>query len=187
MRRRMTVLAAITTLLLLAAACGGDGGALSESDLIKIRNFDRVLTIEDLKAIGFKDNKQYNVEGLPDAADAWKGFWGLDIYDRHDYELRFYPSHQVAVDSGSAMAEEATGDEFEQTRDSQTWTAGVRDRWKARGVTDVSSGGSRQAPGPAFADWVIFGNVVMLCEGLDEMQALERCEQLGDALAAPAG
>ena len=41
--------------------------------------------------------------------------------------------------------------------------------------------------GTAFADWVIFGNIMMLCEGLDVTQALERCEQLGDALAAPAG
>ena len=107
-------------------------------------------------------------------------FWGLDPYKRHDYEIRFYASHALAVSSGQQLAIDATGAEFEAKRDEQVWTEGVKDRWQARGVTDVSSGGSRQAPGPTYQDWAIVGNMVILCDGLDSEQAIICCASLID-------
>ena len=169
-------IAVLAAFALIAAACGGGGSDVG--DFVQVRSAPADYTIDDLKTFGFKTSKQYDVEGLPDGLDAWKGFWGLDPYDRHDYEIRFYESHDIAVSSGQAMAVEATGDEFEASRDTQTWTTGVKDRWQARGVTDVSSPGSRQAPGPTYLDWAIVGNMVILCDGLDSDQALERCSSL---------
>ncbi len=158
-------------------ACAGS--AANEADnFVQIRTAPTNYTIDDLKAFGFKTSKDYDVQGLPDALEAWKGFWGLDPYNRHDYELRFYPSHDLAVSSGKGHAINATGAEFEATRDSQVWTEGVKDRWQARGVTDVSSAGSRQAPGPTYQDWAIVGNLIMLCDGLDSEQAIIRCGDL---------
>ena len=179
---RPIMIALILTLFAVFAlaltACGsGDSAA---ENFAQVRAAPADYTIDDLTAIGFKAFKDYDVEGLPDGLDAWKGFWGLDPYDRHDYEVRFYASHDLAVSSGQQLAIDATGAEFEAKRDEQVWTEGVKDRWQARGVTDVSSGGSRQAPGPTYQDWAIVGNMVILCDGLDSEQALERCASLID-------
>ena len=160
-------------------ACGSSA-ADEAATFVQVREAPADYTIEDLKAIGFKASKDYDIEGLPDGLDAWKGFWGLDPYDRHDYEIRFYASHALAVSSGQQLAIDATGAEFEAKRDEQVWTEGVKDRWQARGVTDVSSGGSRQAPGPTYQDWAIVGNMVILCDGLDSEQAIIRCASLID-------
>ena len=176
-RLRLAVYGAILAgFAVVAAACGSGGSDIE--DFVQIRPAPANYTIDDLKTIGFKASKQYDVEGLPDGLDAWKGFWGLDPYSRNDYEIRFYASHEIAVSSGQAMAVEATGDEFEASRDNQTWTVGVKDRWQTRGVTDVSSAGSRQSPGPTYQDWAILGNMVILCDGLDSEQALIRCSSL---------
>ncbi len=183
---RVSLPAVIGLFALAAVACGGGGDSAEDlAASVKVRTFERNLAIADFEAIGLKANKQYDIEGLPEGLDAWRGFWGADPSNRNDYEIRFYPSHTVAAATGAALAEEATGDEFAESRETQTWTVGVRDRWQARGVTDVSSGGSRQAPGPTYADWVILGNTAILCTGLDEGQALGRCRDLGDAMIGP--
>ncbi len=172
-----------SALALVAIACGGGDSAEDLETEIKVRDFGRTLAIEDFQAIGLKANKQYDVAGLPQGLDAWRGFWApAGEQNRDDFEIRFYESHAVAAATGAELAEEATGEEFEETRDSQTWTEGVKDRWQARGVTDVSSAGSRQSPGPTYADWVIFGNTAILCVGLDSSQALEKCRDIGDAM-----
>ncbi len=182
---RRILLSALSIAALAVVACGSGGdSAASLEEEIKVRAFARNLTIADFEAVDLKANKQYDVEGLPEGIDAWRGFWGPNPSSRNDYEIRFYASHDVAAGTGATLAEEATGDEFAASRDSQTWTEGVKDRWQARGVTDVSSAGSRQAPGPTYADWVIFGNTAILCTGLDSAQALERCRDLGDAVIA---
>ncbi len=170
------VIVAIVAMAL--SACGGSGDDIE--NFVQIRTAPINYTIEDLETFGLKASKQYDIEGLPDGLDAWKGFWGLDPYNRHDYEIRFYASHELAVSSGQQLAIDATGAEFEAKRDEQVWTEGVKDRWQARGVTDVSSGGSRQAPGPTYQDWAIVGNMVILCDGLDSEQALIRCSSLID-------
>jgi len=172
------------TALLSAAACGGGGRTPGEEKFLfqKILPSDRPYTLDDFAAAGFKKSKEYNVQGLPQAESAWKGFWGPDAGSRTDYELRFYPSHEAAVEAGAPLADEATGKEFEQKRDSQTWTEGVKDRWRAGNVTAGVTGGVTAGPGPIYGDFAIFGNVVLLCEGADSGQALERCRGLVEAL-----
>ena len=108
-------LIALTLVLFFALMGCGSGSQTDES--VQIRTAADNYTIEDLKAFGFKTSKHYDVEGLPDGLDAWKGFWGLDPYDRHDYEIRFYASHDLAVSSGKAIAIESSGAEFEANRD----------------------------------------------------------------------
>ena len=168
---------ALTLVLLFALMGCGNGSQTGGS--VQIRTAPDNYTIEDLKAFGFKTSKHYDVEGLPDGLDAWKGFWGLDPYDRHDYEIRFYASHDLAVSSGKPMAIESTGPEFEASRETQTWTEGVKDRWQAQGVTDISGGASKQSkPRPTYPNWAILGNMVILCDGLDSEQSLIRCDAL---------
>ena len=169
----------LAVMVLVLAGCGSD--STLDEGFVQIRTAPDNYTVDDLKTFGFKTSKNYDVEGLPDALDAWKGFWGLDPYDRHDYEIRFYASHDLAVSSGKPMAIESTGPEFEASRETQTWTEGVKDRWQAQGVTDISGGASKQSkPRPTYPNWAILGNMVILCDGLDSEQSLIRCGELID-------
>ena len=172
-----TVLVLLAMIVLVLAGCGSD--STLDEGFVQIRTAPDNYTVDDLKTFGFKTSKNYDVEGLPDALDAWKGFCGLDPYDRHDYEIRFYASHDLAVSSGKPMAIESTGPEFEASRETQTWTEGVKDRWQAQGVTDISGGASKQSkPRPTYPNWAILGNMVILCDGLDSEQSLIRCDAL---------
>ena len=167
----------LAVMVLVLAGCGSD--STLDEGFVQIRTAPDNYTVDDLKAFGFKASKHYDVEGLPDGLDAWKGFWGLDPYDRHDYEIRFYASHDLAISSGKPIAIESTGEEFEASRETQTWTEGVKDRWQAQGVTDISGGASKQSkPRPTYPNWTILGNMVILCDGLDSEQSLIRCDAL---------
>jgi len=177
--RNKIVRVLVVVMLSVMIGCGSD--ASLDEGFVQIRTAPDNYTVDDLKAFGFKTSKHYDVEGLPDGLDAWKGFWGLDPYDRHDYEIRFYASHDLAVSSGKPIAIESTGEEFEASRETQTWTEGLKDRWQAQGVTDISGGASRQSkPRPTYPNWAILGNMVILCDGLDSEQALIRCGELID-------
>ncbi len=183
------LVAAVAATLLAAAACGS-GEAASEDEAFrfqKIEPSDRTYVLDDMVGAGFKKSKQYDVEGLPQATAAYKGFWGPDASSRTDYELRFYASHEAAVEHGAPLAQEATGEEFELKRDSQTWTEGEKDRWRAGNVTAGSTGGVTAGPGPIYGDFAILGNVIMLCEGADTSHALERCEGLAKAVYDASG
>ncbi len=176
---KLAINVVLVVMVLMMAGCGSD--ASLDEGFVQIRTAPDNYTVDDLKAFGFKTSKHYDVEGLPDGLDAWKGFWGLDPYDRHDYEIRFYASHDLAVSSGKPIAIESTGEEFEASRETQTWTEGLKDRWQAQGVTDISGGASRQSkPRPTYPNWAILGNMVILCDGLDSEQALIRCGELID-------
>lgn len=177
----------LALMVLTLSGCDSDG---SRTDgFVQINTAPGNYTIEDLKEFGFKTSKHYDVEGLADGLDAWKGFWGLDPYERHDYEIRFYASHDLAISSGKPIAIESTGEYFEVDRDTfiksgdqsgyrvfkkkQTWKEGVKDRWQANPLGSV---------GPTYQDWMILGNMVILCDGLDSEEALIRCTELIDNL-----
>ncbi len=179
-RNATATLVVIATLLLVA--CGSSDDSDSSGGFQKITDTSQVFEIADFTSAGFKASKQYDVESLPDALDAWLGFWGPSASDRTDFELRFYGSHEVAVRAGAPLADEATGDLFRERKDAQTWTVGQKDRWRAGSATGITTRDSGSGTGPRYADFVIFGNVVLLCEGADTGQSFDRCEGLIDAL-----
>jgi len=174
---------ALGTALLAVAACGGagDGEAANEPEFQKIDPSGGVYTIDDFLAAGFKKSKQYDVTGLPGAVDARLGFFGPDPQSRKQYELRFYASHEDAVEQGILLAEEVTGEDAAEYRLNPTWEEGARDRW-------VSSSGGHwgglelRGPSPVYGGYAIYGNVLMLAEAADSVDALERCESLVLAL-----
>ena len=174
---------ALLTALLAVAACGGGSEATDEPEFQRIDPSGRVYTIDDFLAAGFKKVKQYDVAELPAGVDAWQGYWGPDPYSRKDYELRFYGSHEDAVEHGPALAGEVTGEDAEAYRKNPTWKEGAKDRWQNAFTGDPGS--IMHGPFPKYGDFAIFGNVLMLCEGADSGQGLERCEALVDALVAP--
>ena len=66
----------------------------------KITNNGVNYTLEDFLTTGFKVNKEYDVTDLEDSNGVWFGFWKNELKGILDYEIRIYPSHQLAVDKG---------------------------------------------------------------------------------------
>ena len=75
-----------------------------------------------------------------------------------------------AIETGVEYADEVTGvDAFLRSVDVR-WEEGTRDR---RG-----GGAARGSLTPLYGDYAVIGNIVMLCQGRDSDQALERCASL---------
>jgi len=146
--------------VLLIAACGSPeerptaapeigGEAPAEADaaaeraageLFAVVRPDRVYTIDDVVAAGWKKSKQFSTETLPHAEDVWYGF-----FSRKDVEVRVYASHEDALEHGVPSAEEAVGRVGAQ-----------RGGWRL-----LDFGGAAKTKYQAYA---VVGNLVMLCE-----------------------
>ena len=55
---------------------------------------ESVLSFPDFEAAGVKHGKDYKVDSLPSAVSAALGF-----HDRKDVEIRFYPNHEIVLQS----------------------------------------------------------------------------------------
>ncbi len=169
--------AAILSVALFAVvACGGSGDEGSE--LAQVVASDAVLNVDQFTDVGLKRSKEYDVTELPGADSAFYGFWTPPGGESLDFELRFYPSHEAAVSDGTALAEEVTGPDAAVTEAASTWKVGVSDR-RTSGFTITGGGGSLAVK---YADYMIYGNVILLCQGRDSEQSLERCDQLVKAV-----
>ena len=77
------------------SACGTSSDSKAESSIQRVIPGDRIYTTEDIEGIkpaGVKIVKNYDVDELPGAVDAKKL-----IYNKLDYEVRFYASHERKV------------------------------------------------------------------------------------------
>ncbi len=179
----IAAITAATLALPLLTACGSDDVGSSESAPVGFQQVTEVATIftpDDLKSIGFKQSRSYNVETLPGASAAIFGFWRIAAGDPIDYEIRFYDSHSAAVEHGTALADEGSGADAIITEDEATYKEGVKDRRMI--VGSGVGGGARSGTGPRYGDYAIYGNIAMLCGGAAGEQALDRCEELATAL-----
>ena len=100
------VLITLTGMLLSFAGCTSEkqpplsGDSVDEEGLRLITRPDATYTIDDLIAVGFKKNKQFDVDEVPGATDIWYGF-----FQQKDIEVRFYGSHTSALELGVELAE----------------------------------------------------------------------------------
>ena len=118
----------------------------------------------------FKLAKEYDVSALPMANAAYMGYFTPPDSEPIQYELRIYPDHVSAVEKGIEYAEEVTGAEALLRSSDVRWDEGTKDR---RG-----GGAFRGRLTPLYGDYAVIGNVIMLCEGRDSTQSLNRCEAL---------
>ncbi len=126
---------------------------------------DRLFSLDDFPPTGFKVATEYDVEGLTGASGAWFGFWRPPGLPTKEYEIRFYASHADAVEYGTALADEATGEDAILDEDEATWAEGIKDRrYFFAGPIGTHGSGSVQAK---YGGYAIYGNMVLLCEGAD--------------------
>ena len=153
--------------------CGIDIDA--EGMVAHIEDTERKYRIADLESVGFKKSKTYDVKNLPEASSAHYGFYGIDPYNRLDYEVRFYFSNESAKSAGVEFANQATGAGAELYEDDQTWKEGLTERRRCD-----SSGGHHvgRCGFPKYFDYVVAGNMVLMCEGKETLESLRACADL---------
>lgn len=161
-----------------AIACGTDSGTASESEPpSKIVRTDGVFELDDFLAFGFKKSRSFDVEGLTGATAVYWGFWGPSVSDRKEFELRFYPSNADAIELGTSFAEERIGQDAKLKKDEATWKQGLKEaRACVRGRAGYND--SSDCSVSRYGDYVIYGNVILVCEGTDAPDARENCDAL---------
>ncbi len=175
----------IVAMLMYACGSSQTDNETDSTEFRQVMSAQTTFTPDHLDSIGFKQSRSYDLEGLPGASAAIFGFWRINSGDPIDYEVRFYPNHNEAVESGTALAEEGSGPDAILDVDDATYKEGVKDRRMI--VGSGIGGGARSGTGPRYGNYAIYGNIVMLCGGAAGEQALERCEELAMALKDAAG
>lgn len=160
-----------------AEACGV--GFSTEGMIAVLEDTERMYTIADLQEVGFKKSKTYDIGGLEAASSAHYGFYGIDPYDRLEYEARFYFSHESARDEGIEFAKQASGAHASLYEDDQVWKEGLAERRRCD-----SNGGHHvgRCGFPKYFDYVVAGNMVLMCQGKETLESLEACVDLLDVL-----
>ncbi len=169
---------ALAAFAMLAAGCGSDGGSPASggdssdgagAESRRVEDNGRTYTIEDIKATGAKTPKQYDVTDLPGATGAWNA-----LLDQKEYEVRFYSSHSDAVEMGTSWAESVTGEDGIVVGDEVIWEEGAKDRRQCN--RSVAHSGCNYTA--RYGDFVILGNMILMCEGPNSEEALAVCDNM---------
>ena len=166
-------------LVLFTLSCS-QGEEVQKVQFEKIVNENIVFSIDDFKKIGFKINKEYDVTDLDSAEGAWYGFWKNTLNKPIDYEVRFYPSQQLAIEKGVSYVEEVIGEDAVLKKSSSSWKEGIQDR-RSRNNSSMS-GSEANSVRAKYLDYFINGNVIILCSGLDLTYATENCADLSSSI-----
>ena len=159
--------------------CGSDNSGETESAEItetesRVVARDGLLAIDDLVALGMKSGKEYDVETLPGGVEAGLLYWWVNDI-AVEYEARFYDSHDDAVTLGTAPAEEGSGEDAIIDEDEAVYKEGIRDRRKVFKYPN-------SVLKPKYGAYAIYGNMVVLCEGKDDLEGWNRCSALIETL-----
>ena len=149
--------------------------------LERVIDSDQIFTVEILRSAGMKTSKQYDVTDLPGGVDAWYGFI-KGVTGPKDIEARFYTSHQDAVEFGTVLADEVSGDDANVDKETTTWKEGVknRSRMASGGAADLAAWSGKRKPN--YGDFVIFGNMILLCQGDEPEQSVAVCYELIESI-----
>ena len=154
LRLRLLALISLVLVVVAPACTDSDDNAVADAGdaptSSAIFHADKTFTTDSFMAAGWKKSKEYDTATVPESTEIWYGF-----FNQKDIEIRFYQSHESALEHGVPLAEE-----------SLQMDAGAR----IGGVTTVRTG---------YSAYAVAGNAVMLCE-LD----VSSCETLINALEA---
>lgn len=177
MMKRVLLLPIVLATLIVG--CGSDDSGETETVDVaetETRIFARegLLATDDLVGLGMKSGKEYDVSTLPGGAEAGLLYWRVDNV-AVEYEARFYGSHDDAVTLGTAPAEEGSGEDAIIDEDEAVYKEGIRDRRKVFKYPN-------SVLKPKYGAYGIYGNMVILCEGKDDLEGWDRCSALIEAL-----
>ncbi len=156
--RALTLCLVSIAAVLLVASCGTEGAESGElaadgAGSPLITRSDQTFILDSFAQAGWKKSKQYDTATVPQATEIWYGF-----FNQRDIEIRFYESHQDALEFGIPSAEASI--------------EGAVGRSQGGRLLDFSGGSFS-----AYADFMVVGNTVLLCE-----LELSSCEPLVDQL-----
>ena len=159
-------------------SCAIDGEEIQI--LEKVSSTGSILNEDVFLESGFKINKEYNVKDLPKALSAVYGWKNVGEEETRDFEIRFYKSHEDAINFGKTYADEATGENAIIRKRDASWKEGIKDR---RTISTPTDGGSIGAAigsnsSPKYGDYIIYENLIILCEGHKSEESLKRCSLL---------
>ncbi len=149
------------------------GSASTPSDARRIIPTAHLYDPDDLYVAGVKVARIYDVDGLPEAIAAVRVF-----LSRTEYEARFYENHAVAASTGAAAASLVTGESAIVTGANVPWSEGASDRRMCVGAINANCVAK-------YGDFVVLGNMVLMCEGRDSETALEACVALTSQMPPP--
>ena len=139
-------------LLAIAALCLAIGCGPSRSD-----NGDDLDALDEVVAARWTKSRQLSTETLPQASEAWYGF-----FQEKDIEVRVYPSEEDAIEHGVGPAQEAVdrGERsFGDNRALLRLQYGHEGKWTTGELSDLVA-----TLRTRYAAYLVVGNLVMLCE-----------------------
>ena len=157
---------------ILVVACNNQAGTSNDLDSHEFTNLspEKVYSEKDFNVTGVKINKSYDVSKLPMATSAMRM-----IFDSKYVEARLYETANTANNEGKLYAESVTGPEAIVSGNSVMWKEKARDRRKCIPPADRSAGCQHI---PYYGGFIVSGNLVLLCEGLDDIEANDLCLKL---------
>ena len=105
---RLRLLALISLVLVVVAPACTDSDDNSVGDAVdaptssSIFHADKTFTTDSFMAAGWKKSKEYDTATVPESTEIWYGF-----FNQKDIEIRFYQSHESALEHGVPLAEES--------------------------------------------------------------------------------
>ncbi|SVA07909.1 uncharacterized protein METZ01_LOCUS60763 [marine metagenome] len=180
LHKQLLQLSLLVLFLFALSACASTTD--EEENFSQVSDPGQTFTLDDLLGTTFKQSSSYSTEGLPGSSNVSYGFLRIPGGDPYEYEVRFYTSHRQAVDLGTPLAIEGSGETAVLSKSDSTYKEGVKNRRMACG--SGVGGGARSGICSKFGSYAIFGNIVMLCQGADKAQSVERCGLLATELMA---
>ena len=144
-------------------------------NLEKIVNPEFNISINEISIPKIKLGKKYIVDDLPEAIAVSRA-----IYNKKDLEIIEYKTHEEAIQFGEEFASSVSGKDAIVSGDNVMWKEGAKDRRKCVPRAGNSEAGCDQTP--RFGGYIIFGNLIILCEGLSEQESLELCHSFKSSL-----
>ncbi len=178
----------IILLLLSIIGCSSEGSSDDSStiEVGKIVTNDVIYSLDDFTGspVKFKKLKEYSVEELTYAKSVFYGFRKFE--DPIDYEIRFFDSHEDAL-NGEALVRERAGtkEEIKLDKDEAVFTEGLKDVrhcfGESQGEGGVAGGGAGiggHCINSKYRNYVIQGNFILLCQGMDLNASMRNCDNL---------
>ena len=183
-------------------SCGGGSDSSSNASssaeviFVQVVDSEKLYSLDDFIAIGYKKGKAVKEDKLMNGmVNAYWGFWKVPYKDWSgkdmiDYELRFYASHSDAVSIGENSADLRTG-ENAQIRKKSTddpkavhpigadWPELLKEARECQGDGGHHTGACII---PKYADYKIFGNVIILGQGADLEESHKNINLMVDGL-----